>query len=74
MGLLDNVAHRVQKLAESSVKSAIGSIKETLDSSPHDKDSQLKNSSPKKQQTAAKSKDDSGWGVTEIVDDLMDIF
>lgn len=58
MGLLDNVAHRMQKLAESSVKSAIGSIKESLDFSPHDKSPQQKNSSPKKQHTAATRKGD----------------
>ncbi len=74
MGLFDNVAHRAQKLAESAVKSAIESVKESVDFSPNEKDSQPKKHSPKKQKTVGKSKDDSSWGVTDIVDDLMDIF
>lgn len=71
MGLFDYVAQWSQNLAESSVKSAIESVKESWNSSPKEKDSLRKKQSHQKQQTEAKSKDNSGWGVTDIVDDFM---
>lgn len=74
MKIFDNIAHKAQKLTESSVKSALESVKESVDFSSCDRDSQRKKHSPKIQQRGTKSEDDSGWSASDIVDDLMDIF